>query len=184
MTPPGAAPTIARVLAGSLVVVGAVGALRGVGVTTGWGRPGEGSPAPATIVGAPMGGVGSATSGGPVAQGPSVARRPGPASRAPGSSPTRAAARWRWPLEHRAPVARPFRAPRSAWGAGHRGLDLTTPVGAPVLAVEDGRVTHAGVVAGRGTVSVEHRDGLVSTYEPVSPGVTVGDDVSAGQALG
>ncbi|HSO64658.1 MAG TPA: M23 family metallopeptidase, partial [Ornithinibacter sp.] len=47
-----------------------------------------------------------------------------------------------------------------------------------------GRVTHAGVVAGRGTVSVEHRDGLVSTYEPVSPGVTVGDDVSAGQALG
>lgn len=184
MTPPGAAPTIARVLAGSLVVVGAVGALRGGGVTTGWGRPDEGSPATATVVAAPMAGVGSATSGGNVAQGPSVAGRPGPRPRAPGRSSTRAAARWQWPLEHHAPVARPFRAPRSSWGAGHRGLDLATPVGAPVLAVADGRVTHAGVVAGRGTVSVEHGDGLVSTYEPLSPDVTAGDDVSAGQALG
>ena len=81
-------------------------------------------------------------------------------------------------------MVRPFRAPRSAWGAGHRGLDLAAGVGAAVLAVESGRVTHAGVVAGRGTVSVRHADGLLSTYEPVRSVVAVGDDVSVGHTLG
>ncbi len=45
-------------------------------------------------------------------------------------------------------------------------------------------VTHAGLVAGRGTVTVAHGDGLNSTYEPVDPTVAVGAVVAAGQVLG
>ena len=47
-----------------------------------------------------------------------------------------------------ATVVRPFRAPLSTYGAGHRGLDLGVADGTPVLAVEDGVVTHAGLVPG------------------------------------
>jgi murein DD-endopeptidase MepM/ murein hydrolase activator NlpD len=53
-----------------------------------------------------------------------------------------------------------------------------------VLAVEGGRVSHAGLVAGRGTVSVVHAGGLSSTYEPLVPVVTVGAVVAAGDLLG
>jgi len=81
-------------------------------------------------------------------------------------------------------VARPFRAPLSTYGAGHRGLDLAVADGTPVLAVEDGVVTHAGVVAGRGTVTVAHRGGLNSTYEPVDATVAVGAAVVTGQVIG
>ncbi|GAA4401295.1 hypothetical protein GCM10023168_10760 [Fodinibacter luteus] len=77
-----------------------------------------------------------------------------------------------------------FRAPLSRYGRGHRGLDLAARADAAVLAVEGGRVVHAGPVAGRGTVSVQHHDGLRSTYEPVEPVVDVGDVVSVGDVLG
>ena len=81
-------------------------------------------------------------------------------------------------------MVRPFRAPVSTYGAGHRGLDLAAAGGAPVLTVEDGVVTHAGMVAGRGTVTVAHVGGLSSTYEPVDPLVAVGAVVSVGDVLG
>jgi murein DD-endopeptidase MepM/ murein hydrolase activator NlpD len=81
-------------------------------------------------------------------------------------------------------VLRKFRAPLTDYGRGHRGLDLAAEVGAPVLAVDGGVVTHAGGVAGRGTVTVRHPAGLSSTYEPVSPGVVVGSTVAAGDAVG
>ena len=81
-------------------------------------------------------------------------------------------------------MLRPFRAPPSPYAAGHRGLDLAAADGVLVLAVEGGTVTHAGVVAGRGTVSVAHSGGLTSTYEPVDPVVAAGAVVSAGDVLG
>jgi murein DD-endopeptidase MepM/ murein hydrolase activator NlpD len=64
------------------------------------------------------------------------------------------------------------------------GFDLAAEVGAPVLAVEAGRIRHAGPVAGRGTVTVQHHDGLLSTYEPLRPRVRAGDVVEAGDILG
>jgi murein DD-endopeptidase MepM/ murein hydrolase activator NlpD len=79
---------------------------------------------------------------------------------------------------------RPFRAPASPYGAGHRGVDLGAPVGSAVLAVETGVVSHAGRVAGRGTVTVAHPGGLSSTYEPVRPRVVAGTAVEVGTVLG
>lgn len=99
-------------------------------------------------------------------------------------SPGVAAPRWRWPLSPRPVVVRPFDAPASAWGRGHRGLDLAAAPGDAVGAVEAGTVTHAGVVAGRGTVTVLHADGLSSTYEPVAVSVAAGARVAAGDVLG
>lgn len=93
-------------------------------------------------------------------------------------------ARWSWPLAPTPPVARAFEAPSSPYGAGHRGVDLATRVGAEVTAVAAGTVTHAGVVSGRGTVSVLHADGVRSTYEPVAPTVAEGVRVEPGTVLG
>lgn len=131
-----------------------------------------------------------------VPQGP----EPGPSPGVPPSAPTTGAApapraasppgpaatarRWRWPLAPPPAVLRPFRPPSSAWGPGHRGLDLAGTPGDLVTAVEDGVVTHAAVIAGRGTVTVTHRDGLRSTYEPVTAEVVPGERVGAGMPLG
>lgn len=98
--------------------------------------------------------------------------------------PLQVSRRWQWPVHPRPAVVRPFMAPVSAYGAGHRGLDLAASEGMAVLAVEAGVIVHAGVVAGRGTVSVEHADGLRSTYEPVTASMRVGDVVAAGEQLG
>lgn len=93
-------------------------------------------------------------------------------------------ARWLWPLEPRPPVVRPYRAPLTTYGAGHRGLDLGAPLDATVRAVEAGVVTHAGLVGGRSTVTVTHVDGLRSTYEPLTLTVVRGARIETGDVLG
>lgn len=101
-----------------------------------------------------------------------------------GGGETTPRGRWAWPLTPRPPLVRRFEAPASVWGAGHRGLDLGAHVGAPVRAVADGTVSHAGVIAGRGTVSVRHATGIRSTYEPLDVSVAVGERVRRGQVIG
>lgn len=89
-----------------------------------------------------------------------------------------------WPLAGVPEVGRRFAPPTSAWGAGHRGVDLLATEGAPVLAAAAGLVTYAGLLAGRGVVTVTHAGGLRTTYEPVDPAVVVGDRVAQGDVLG
>lgn len=91
---------------------------------------------------------------------------------------------WEWPLAPLPRVVRPFDAPETRYAAGHRGIDLAGARGAAVLAVAAGTVTHSGTVAGRGTVTVRHRGGLASTYEPVEERVATGTTVAAGETLG
>ncbi|MEV6298656.1 M23 family metallopeptidase [Actinoplanes sp. NPDC051861] len=81
-------------------------------------------------------------------------------------------------------VVRPFSPPPAPWLAGHRGVDLAARPGAVVRAAGPGTVVFAGVLAGRGVVSVAHRGGLRTTYEPVTPSVAAGDTVAAGGPLG
>lgn len=97
-----------------------------------------------------------------------------------------APARWEWPAGDggRPPLEAPFDAPDERWGAGHRGIDLRTAKGADVTAVADGVVTHRGRIAGRGTVSITHANGIRSTYEPVESTLSVGDRVLRGEAVG
>jgi murein DD-endopeptidase MepM/ murein hydrolase activator NlpD len=81
-------------------------------------------------------------------------------------------------------VTRPFDPPPRPWLPGHRGVDLAGSPGTLVLAAGPGVVAFAGSVAGVGVVSVDHPGGLRTTYEPVSPLVTAGARVEAGQPIG
>ncbi len=125
-----------------------------------------------------------------VAPGSTGAVAPGPAGAVVLSAARRpvrvgpAAPRFGWPLPVPHPVVRPFTAPASPYGPGHRGVDLAGKVGAPVYAAGDGVVVFAGPVAGRGVVSVEHDGGLRTTYEPLVVHVTTGQRVAAGAVVG
>ena len=106
---------------------------------------------------------------------------------APGSAGavrSRPSSRWGWPLSPRPAVLRGFDRPEHQWSAGHRGVDLAAQPGQPVVAAADGVVAFVGTVAGRGVVSVRHRGGWRTTYEPVSPVVAVGRPVRRGERLG
>jgi murein DD-endopeptidase MepM/ murein hydrolase activator NlpD len=88
-----------------------------------------------------------------------------------------------WPLQPRPEVVATFDPPDSAWGAGHRGVDLAGRPGQSVRAALPGVVSFAGTIAGRGVVVVDHGD-TRTTYEPVVATVDVGDAVSAGDRIG
>lgn len=93
-----------------------------------------------------------------------------------------------WPVGSRPAVVRGWSPPATAYGAGHRGVDLTAAAGSALRAVAPGRVSFAGRVAGRGVVAVE-LDGtgdppLRTTYEPVRATVKKGDTVTAGASVG
>ncbi len=77
-----------------------------------------------------------------------------------------------------------FDPPTQRWLPGHRGVDLAAATGADVLAADDGVVAFAGVVAGKPVLSIDHADGLRSTYEPVTAIVGTGTSVSRGQVVG
>lgn len=89
-----------------------------------------------------------------------------------------------WPLPGSPTVVRAFQRPEFRYGPGHRGVDLATDAGTPVIAAGAGTVVFAGMVAGRGVVSLSHLGGLHTTYEPVSPTVAAGDRVSRGEQIG
>ena len=88
-----------------------------------------------------------------------------------------------WPLQPQPSVVAGFDPPASAYGAGHRGVDLAGSPGQVVHAALAGQVTFAGRLAGRGVVVVSHGD-TRTTYEPVRATVRVGDLVGAGTPIG
>ncbi|MEJ7755095.1 MAG: peptidoglycan DD-metalloendopeptidase family protein [Nocardioidaceae bacterium] len=91
--------------------------------------------------------------------------------------------RWRWPLDPVPELIRPFVAPTSMYGAGHRGVDLLGTPGVMVTAVDSGTVRFSGTVAGTPVLSIGHGT-QVSTYQPVAATVQRGDEVVAGQPVG
>jgi murein DD-endopeptidase MepM/ murein hydrolase activator NlpD len=105
------------------------------------------------------------------------------ATPAPGPPPARSAL-WRAPLTGDLRVSRPFDPPATGYGPGHRGVDLASAPGQPVLAAGAGIVLFAGMVAGRPVVSILHADGLRTTYEPVLSSVRAGQAVARGSPIG
>jgi murein DD-endopeptidase MepM/ murein hydrolase activator NlpD len=99
------------------------------------------------------------------------------------ASPYAQAGDWVWPLAGPHAVGRPFAPPASRYGPGHRGADLPGSPGQAVRAAGAGRISYAGLLAGRGVVVVVHGD-LRTTYEPVAALVRVGQQVTAGQLIG
>ncbi len=81
-------------------------------------------------------------------------------------------------------VTRAFDAPTPDWNRGHRGVDLAGTAGQPVYAAADATVVYAGTLAGRPLVSLAHRGGLHTSYEPVRAAVRTGQRVAAGTVIG
>jgi len=105
-----------------------------------------------------------------------------PAAAGPAAVP--AGALWVPPLRGELTVTRPFDRLPHPYAAGHRGADLAGAPFGPVLAAGDGTVVFAGMVAGRPVVSIEHTDGLRTTYEPVDPSLGAGSHVARGSPIG
>ena len=74
--------------------------------------------------------------------------------------------------------------PTKNWLAGHRGVDLSLTPGAPVYAAGEGVVAFSGIIAGVPVVSVDHPNGIRTTYQPVLTTVRKGEPVRAGDVLG
>jgi murein DD-endopeptidase MepM/ murein hydrolase activator NlpD len=104
-----------------------------------------------------------------------------------GPAPTAAAQTpetWIPPMDGELMVTRPFDRLPHPFAAGHRGVDLQGTPWSPVLAAGDGVVVFAGMVAGRPVVSIDHANGLRTTYEPVDPTVGAGSRVRRGEPIG
>lgn len=99
-------------------------------------------------------------------------------------SASTAASGWVWPVDDRRLVVRPFLAPPTPYGVGHRGVDLAASgAGVEVRAVTGGVVHFAGVVVDRPVITVRQGQ-VLATVEPVEPLVEVGDTVRAGDVIG
>lgn len=92
-----------------------------------------------------------------------------------------------WPVEGR--ITAPFGArvdPFSGEGAFHKGVDISTAYGTPILAPADGVVSFADFANGYGRmVSIEHGHGLATRYGHLSAfAVTNGQHVQRGETIG
>jgi murein DD-endopeptidase MepM/ murein hydrolase activator NlpD len=113
-------------------------------------------------------------------------RAPGPTTRiAPRASPVDfppAYGSYGWPVV--GPVIRGFEPPQNPYGAGHRGIDIATPIGTDVRASAAGVVAFAGSVAGSLFVSIDHPDGVRTTYSWLSAvRVRTGQTVAEGDVI-
>lgn len=96
-----------------------------------------------------------------------------------------AAPSWQWPLDPRPPVLRDFDPPPKPWLSGHRGVDLgATSDAALVTSPAPGTVSFAGMVVDRPVITIDHGNGLRSSFEPVESTLAAGTAVAAGQEIG
>ena len=92
-------------------------------------------------------------------------------------------AAYQWPVK--GSVIRGFEAPASQFSSGHRGIDIAAPFGSPMVAAQEGTVAFAGWVGGSLFISIDHPDGVRSTYSWLSRvDVRKGAHVARGEPVG
>lgn len=111
-----------------------------------------------------------------------VAGGGGGGARASADDVTLEVERWAWPVEPFR-LHRPYEAPAHEYGPGHRGIDLIAAGSTAVVAPAAGVVAFSGAVAGRGILTIDHGDGLVSTLEPVDSDLSPGTAVLRGEPV-
>src|SRR6266508_5975373 len=110
-----------------------------------------------------------------------VATGPALQGRGPGGVP--GSGSYEWPV--RGPVIQEFEPPSDPYGPGHRGIDIGAAFGTEFVAAEEGIVAFAGWVGGSLFISIDHPDGIRTTYSWLSEiGVKKGDPVTRGQSIG
>lgn len=90
---------------------------------------------------------------------------------------------WQLPLAPPFNILRHFEAPQERWGAGHRGVDLSTVPDEKVLAPTSGTVTFVGRVVDRGVLTIQVPGNKLVSFEPVETGLEVGDGVLRGEEI-
>jgi septal ring factor EnvC (AmiA/AmiB activator) len=70
------------------------------------------------------------------------------------------------------------------YGEGHRGIDLATQVGEPVLSPADGEISFVGKVGYRNVISVRFGNSLTASMEPVCSDLVEGTFVLMGEEIG
>lgn len=101
----------------------------------------------------------------------------------PWARPASAATTWVRPVP--GAIVRPFVAPASPYGPGHRGIDLRTGPGEPVHAVAAGVVETAGPAGGALHVVLRLGDGSRAGFSFLGAiAVRTGDRVAAGAVIG
>lgn len=81
-------------------------------------------------------------------------------------------------------VLRRFEPPSEPWAVGHRGTDLAAVRGDPVRSAADGVVAFVGVVARERWLSVDHPDGVRTSYGPLDEvAVRAGSTVRRGDVI-
>ncbi len=119
----------------------------------------------------------------PADRGPPLHRRVDAHGGYDGSSDAPAYGMYAWPV--RGEVVRPYDPPETPYGSGHRGIDIVAGLGTPVRAAQDGTVGFAGAVAGSLFVSIDHPDGVRTTYSWLSEvAVRAGEPVRRGSVIG
>jgi hypothetical protein len=99
--------------------------------------------------------------------------------------PSASAASSAWTRPVPGAVVRPFVAPTTPYGPGHRGVNFAAPNGTPVRAAGAGRVVFAGYVAGGLHVTVAHKGGIRTTYSFLLRAVVhTSQTVNAGTVIG
>ena len=90
---------------------------------------------------------------------------------------------YRWPVA--GPIIRFFEPPPTPYSAAHRGIDIAVPFGTPIHAPADGTVTFAGWIAGSMFLTIDHGDGVKTSYSWLSGlSVSKGHPVHTGEVIG
>ncbi|WP_081746825.1 M23 family metallopeptidase [Arthrobacter sp. H5] len=91
---------------------------------------------------------------------------------------------WQWPVSPDPAVLRHFEPPPQKWMPGHRGVDLASVEAGGILSPAGGVVAFVGTVVDRPVITLDHGDGVLSSFEPVSSSLVKGEEVTEGQVIG
>ncbi len=106
-----------------------------------------------------------------------------PAAHADGGPPPRSGTTFVVPIY--GTVVHPYDAPDDPFAAGHRGVDVSAPLGSPVRASAPGTVSFAGNVAGDLSVSIDYDSHLKGGYSFLGQiAVRKGQHVERGDVVG
>jgi murein DD-endopeptidase MepM/ murein hydrolase activator NlpD len=76
-----------------------------------------------------------------------------------------------------------YEAPKTEYGAGHRGVDLVLEAGSKISAPAAGALYFKGLVVDREVVTIRTPDGYLASFEPACTNLEVGDLVKPGQEI-
>ena len=76
-----------------------------------------------------------------------------------------------------------FVAPKTEYGAGHRGVDLVLETDSKISAPAAGELYFKGLVVDREVVTIRTSDGYLASFEPACTNLEVGDPVKLDQEI-